>query len=235
MASHQDDKDFDLKPTPVDAQKDSATPEILGTIPSTPPIKIFSVLIVWIFCCLILYIIPICGFPLIAIVSLSHYGLIDAIFGGIAQVYGYIYDHLWIACATILPVFIHAGSFTAELDEARTLARMNEHFSKLRVKSFGNGLWRYYLHRNQGLLKANLAFETALSEGLEQTNFELYLQTYYPKIHRLYYKNPSFFSGMVVRNVNGHIRTGHVRYTSRGPVNIRSHHVSGHTRIRSKR
>jgi hypothetical protein len=232
MALHQDKKDFNLKPSAVDVPKDSTSPEIPDVIPSMPPIKIFSVLMVWLFCCAFLYCAPICGFPLIATISISHFGLIDAIFGGIGQVYGHIYDYLWIACTAILPIFIYSGSFTADLDEARILSRMQEHLSKVEGKNF---LWRYFLHRNQDLLQANRAFEAAISGGLEQTNFETYLQTFWPEIYRRYHQPYPFLPGTVVQNVSGHVRTGHIRYTSRGPVNIRSHHVSGHTRVRNRR
>ena len=107
--------------------------------------------------------------------------------------------------------------------------------SMLPAGKFWKVLWRYYLHRNRELLAVRHSYQVSILGGNECFPFETYLKLYRSELHRHHSGILSFLPDVIVQNVGAHTRRGHTRYTSRGPVEVRSHNVSGHTRVRNRR
>lgn len=143
-------------------------------------------------------------------------------------IYTFIYDkqHMAIAGFAMLLFLILAEGFKATLDEAPALARI-----KAGSKRRG-WLQRYYLHRNRELIEA---YELVQRVDDSADALELYLMQSKPGLYRHHTEMLSFFPDwMLLQHVSGHHRAGHVRHTKNGPAHVRSHHVSGHSKIKRR-
>jgi hypothetical protein len=133
-----------------------------------------------------------------------------------AAIYSFIYDsgHMTIAGVGLLLLLIWTEGFKASLKEAPLLAKLNA------TGSTSGWFSRYYLHRNRKLIEAYRDID----------DFEQYLMQQNPDLYRHHTQMLSFFPVWLELHVSGHHRSGHVRHTRNGPVNVRSHYVRDHTR-----
>jgi len=137
-----------------------------------------------------------------------------------AAIYSFLYDKTFMTIigVALLLLLIWTEGFKASLDEAPFLANL---------KATGTApgwLWRVFLYRNSKLAQAYRNID----------DFEQYLSQVDPYLYRHHTQALSFFPAWLEEYVGGHTRRGHVRYTRNGPVNVRSHYVSGHTRARRR-
>ena len=145
-----------------------------------------------------------------------------------AAIYSFIYDKGFMAgCGVALLLLLTwTEGFKASLDEAPALARFEDETPN------PGWLWRYYLRRNGDLIEAYLRVRHF--EGVENSLWA-YLQQYMPEVYRRHTQPMSFFpEWLKLQHVSGHFRSGHVRYTRNGPVNVRSHFVSDNSRSRRR-
>ncbi|MCS4312436.1 hypothetical protein M2397_002739 [Pseudomonas sp. BIGb0381] len=145
-----------------------------------------------------------------------------------AAIYSFIYDKTFMIVigAAFMLLLIWTEGFKASLDDAPALA-------KFQYETPNPGwLWRYYLGRNRDLIEA---YWRVYNFEVTEDSLAVYLQQQMPKVYRRHTQAMSFFpEWLLLRRVNGHIRSSHVRHTRNGPVNVRSHHVSDHTRSRRR-
>lgn len=137
-----------------------------------------------------------------------------------AAIYSFLYDKTFMTIIGVglLLLLIWTEGFKASLDEAPFLANL---------KATGTApgwLWRVFLYRNSKLAQAYRNID----------DFEQYLLQVDPDLYRHHTQAMSFFPAWLEEYVSGHTRRGHIRYTRNGPVNVRSHYVSGHNRTRRR-
>lgn len=137
-----------------------------------------------------------------------------------AAIYSFTYDKtiMTIIGAALLLLLIWTEGFKASLTEAPFLANLKT------TDAAPGWLWRVFLYRNSKLAQAYRNVE----------NFEQYLLQIDPNLYRHHTQAMSFFPAWLGEYVTGHTRRGHIRYTQNGPVNVRSHYVSGHSRLRRR-
>ncbi|WLH23473.1 hypothetical protein PSH76_26215 [Pseudomonas sp. FP215] len=137
-----------------------------------------------------------------------------------AAIYSFLYDKTFmtIVGVALLLLLIWTEGFKASLDEAPFLANLKA------TDTAPGRLWRVFLYRNSKLAQAYRNID----------DFEQYLLQVDPDLYRHHTQALSFFPAWLEEYVGGHTRRGHVRYTQNGPVNVRSHYVSGHTRARRR-
>lgn len=145
-----------------------------------------------------------------------------------AAIYSFIYDKTFMIVIgmALLLLLIWTEGFKASLDEAPALAKFQYE------KPNPGWLWRYYLGRNRDLIEA---YWRVYKFEVTEDSLAVYLQQHMPKVYRHHTQAISFFPEWLgLQHVSGHIRSGHVRYTRNGPVDVRSHYVSGHSRSRRR-
>lgn len=141
-------------------------------------------------------------------------------------IYTFIYDKQHVAIILLVAFVFLAWmvGFKATLDEASHLAKLRESEQRL------GWLKRYYLYRNRELIDA---YRMVCASDVDVAEFSSWLSLNRPNLYRKHSDPLSFIpDGPILQNVSGHVRRGHTRYTSRGPVNVGSHHVRSHTRLR---
>ncbi|EOV0931924.1 hypothetical protein ACOLSI_000265 [Pseudomonas aeruginosa] len=145
-----------------------------------------------------------------------------------AAIYSFIYDKTFMTAAgvALLLLLIWTEGFKASLEEAPALA-------KFQYETPNPGwLWRYYLRRNRDLIEA---YWRVYNFEVTEDSLSVYLQQHMPEVYRRHTQAMTFFpEWMSLQHVSGHYRSGHVRYTRNGPVNVRSHYVSDHSRSRRR-
>lgn len=137
-----------------------------------------------------------------------------------ATIYSLLYDKTFITIigVALLLILVWTEGFKASLAEAPFLANL---------KATGTApgwLWRIFLYRNSKLAQAYRNID----------DFEQYLLQADPDLYRHHTQAMSFFPAWLGEYVSDHTRRGHIRYTRNGPVNVRSHYVSGHFRSRHR-
>lgn len=142
--------------------------------------------------------------------------------------YAFVYN--WPAAITVgivlLLLLVWLEGFNASIDEAPTLVDSEDAYEKR------NWLWRYYRSRNKSLIDAFKLFQ---HNADEDDLFGSYLQIRLPDLYRKYTVPMSFMPDwMMIQSVTGHARRGHTRFTRNGPVEVRSHQVREHSRIKRR-
>ncbi|MDW2776291.1 hypothetical protein [Pseudomonas sp. BEA3.1] len=145
-----------------------------------------------------------------------------------AAIYSFIYDKtlMTVVGVALLLLLIWTEGFKASLDEAPALAKFQYETPN------PSWLWRHYLRRNKDLIEA---YWRVYNFEVKEDSLAVYLQQYMPEVYRHHTQAMSFFpEWLTLQHVSGHYRSGHVRYTRKGPVNVRSHYVSDHSRSRRR-
>lgn len=141
-------------------------------------------------------------------------------------IYTFIYDkeHVGIILLVALVFLVWMAGFKATLDEAPHLAQLRDSDQRL------GWLKRFYLYRNRELIDA---YRMVSGSDVDPGDFSSWLSVHRPNLFRKHSDLLSFIpDGPILQHVSGHVRRGHTRYTSRGPVEIGSHHVRSHTRLK---
>lgn len=185
-------------------------------------LKLSDVLGAWILCVVFLLIAPLLFFPITVM------GWLGSGWKSPAAIYSFIYDKNQMAVIGVLLMLllVWKEGFKASLSDAAALA-------KYEYETENPGwLGRYYLRRNRDLVEA---YWRVYNFEVVEDSLEEYLKKYMPEVYRYHTRGLSFLPDWpIFQHVSGHVRSGHVRNTRNGPVVVRSHHVSGHTRTRRR-
>ncbi|QJQ22924.1 MULTISPECIES: hypothetical protein [unclassified Pseudomonas] len=185
-------------------------------------LKLSDVLGAWFVSALVLLIAPILFFPFTVI------GWLAFGFASPAAVYSFTYDkdHMAVVGVLLMLLLAWKEGFKASLSDAAALA-------KYEYETDNPGwLERYYLRRNRDLVEA---YWRVYNFEVAEDSLEEYLKKYMPEVYRHHTQELSFLPDWpIFQHVSGHVRSGHIRNTRNGPVAVRSHHVSGHTRNRRR-
>ena len=135
-------------------------------------------------------------------------------------IYSFIYDKAVMAVVGVALIFflIWTEGFKASLKEAPFLASFKA------TGTAPSWLWRVFLYRNSKLVQAYRNID----------DFEQYLLQVNPDLYRHHTQALSFFLAWIEEYVSGHTRRGHFRFTRNGPVNVKAHYASGHTKMRRR-
>lgn len=185
-------------------------------------LKLSDIVVAWLSSVVVLLLLPIVSLPVLV------FGWLVWGWYSPAAIYSFLYDKDFMAVAgmALLLLLIWTEGVKASLDEAPFLAN-------LQLQSSNPGwLWRYYFHRNRDLIAA---YWRVHNGEVEADSLSAYLVQHMPWVYRHHTQAMSFIpEWLTTLYTSGHSRRAHVRYTRNGPVSVRSHVVSSHTRSRRR-
>lgn len=174
----------------------------------------------------IFHVIPIVIFPVLFFIWIIHIHDLPSLF----NIYSNIYEYLWIfcifisICATCYDIFRFDLNFSLNEKELLFLVKISENPKQ------ANWIERLYFRKNRKWVEAYKAF-CVTNEHFDIYLFSVYLERTWPSLYYKYTKN-SYKPWIGIQYISSHIRSGHIRHTRNGPVNVRSHSVQGYTRSR---